>query len=125
METYRLTKLYLYLRMAVMNAVKMFKGLSNTLILVAHVKEKQITKESTEMTQMEIDLMGKAGAIMCGEADAIGYMYRKGNQTIMSFKGGEDIIKQARPVHLRDKEFVVIESDDQGNLTINTKEIFQ
>lgn len=115
---------YLHLRNAVMEAVRMFKPLCQTLILVAHVKEKQITKDSTEMTEMSLDLAGKVGEIICGEADAIGYMYRKNNNTIMSFKGGDNIIREARPLHLRNKEFVVIESDDEGNIKVNTKEIF-
>ena len=115
---------YYWLRQAVMNAVKMFKPLCQTLVLVAHVKEKQITKDSTEMTEMSLDLAGKVSDIICGEADAIGYMYRRGNKTIMSFKGGDNIINEARPIHLRNKEFVVIESDESGNIKINTKDIF-
>ena len=91
---------YLHLRNAVMDAVRMFKPLCQTLILVAHVKERQITKDSTEMSEMSLDLAGKVSDIICGEADAIGYMYRKGNQTIMSFKGGDNIIREARPLHL-------------------------
>ena len=83
-----------------------------------------MTKNSTEMTEMSLDLAGKVGEIICGEADAIGYMYRKNNNTIMSFKGGDNIIREARPLHLRNKEFVVIESDDEGNIKVNTKEIF-
>ena len=115
---------YQYLRAAVMDSVRMFKPLCNTLILVAHVREKQINKDSEEMTEMSLDLNGKTGDIICGEADAIGYMFRRGNQTIMSFKGGDNIIREARPLHLRNREFVVIESDESGKLTINTKEIF-
>ena len=71
-----------------------------------------------------VDLAGKVSDILCGEADAIGYLYRRGNKTIMSFKGGDNIIREARPLHLRNKEFVVIESDEEGNVTVNTKEIF-
>lgn len=115
---------YYWLRQAVMNSIRMFKPLCNTLILVAHVKEKQINKDSEEMTEMSLDLAGKVADILCGEADCIGYMYRKGNKTIMSFKGGDNIIREARPIHLRNKDFVVIESDDKGDIKINTDEIF-
>lgn len=115
---------YYWLRQAVMNSIKMFRPLCKTLILVAHVKEKQINKDSAEMTEMSLDLAGKVSDILCGEADAIGFMYRRGNKTIMSFKGGDNIIREARPLHLRNKEFVVIESDDEGNIKVNTNEIF-
>ena len=110
--------------MAVSSAIKMFKPLCNTLILIAHVKDKLINKDSQEMSEMAVDLAGKLGDILCGEADAIGYVYRKENKTILSFKGGDNIIREARPIHLRNKEFDVIESDENGNLTVNMKQIF-
>lgn len=115
---------YQYLRMAVSSAIKMFKPLCKTLILIAHVKDKLINKDSQEMSEMAVDLAGKLGDILCGEADAIGYVYRKENKTILSFKGGDNIIREARPIHLRNKEFDVIESDESGNLTVNMKQIF-
>lgn len=115
---------YMYLREAVLSAIRMFRPVCQTLILVAHVKEKQINKNSEEMTEMSIDLAGKVADIVSGEADAIAFLFRNGNKTMMSFKGGDNIIREARPLHLRNKEFVVIESDDEGNININTKEIF-
>lgn len=116
---------YLFLRTAVLNAIRMFKPLCNTLILVSHTKDKQINRNSTEMTEMSPDLAGKVSDIICGEADAIAYVYRQGNKTIMSFKGGDDIIREARPTHLRNKEFVVMESDETGNLKVDMSEIFK
>ena len=50
-------------------------------------------------------------------------MRREGNQSIISFKTGGDLNKGARPKHLREKEFVVIE-EEKGELKVNTKEIF-
>lgn len=78
---------------------------------------------------LEIDLkigykLGKIGDIICGEADAIGYLYRSGNKTLLSFKGGDNSVREARPLHLRGKEFCVIESDDNNNLTFHLDEIF-
>lgn len=115
---------YQYLRMAVSSAIRMFKPLCNTLILIAHVKDKMITKDSQEMSEMAVDLAGKLGDILCGEADAIGYTYRKENKTILSFKGGDNIIREARPLHLRNKEFTVIESDEHGELHVDMSQIF-
>ena len=98
---------YLYLRKAVKELVDMFKPYCNTLILVAHVKDKQIRKESEEMNEMSVDLAGKLGDIICGEADAIGYVYRSGKNTLISFEGGDNTIKEARPLHLRGKKFKI------------------
>ncbi len=116
---------YLYLREAVLSAIRMFRPLCNTLILVSHTKDKQINRNSTEMNEMSPDLAGKVSDIICGEADAIAFVYRTGNKTIMSFKGGDEIIREARPLHLRNKEFVVIESDENGAITVNMSEIFK
>lgn len=68
--------------------------------------------------------MGKMGDIICGEADAIGYISRQDNKTLMSFKGGDNNIKGSRPLHLREKVFEVASSDEQGNLTIDMSKIF-
>lgn len=115
---------YLYLRQALKEMVNMFKPLCDTLILVCHVKDKQIKKNDEETTEMAVDLAGKTGDIICGEADAIGYVSRQDRKTILSFKGGDNNIRGSRPLHLREKAFVVAESDDNGNLKVDMSEIF-
>lgn len=47
---------YLYLRNALKEMVNMFKPLCDTLILVCHVKDKQIKKNDEETTEMAVDL---------------------------------------------------------------------
>lgn len=115
---------YLYLRNALKEMINMFKPLCDTLILVCHVKDKQIRKNSEEVTEMSVDLAGKAGDIVCGEADAIGYVYRQENKTLITFTGGDNGIKGSRPLHLREKTFCVAESDESGNLKVDMSEIF-
>ena len=115
---------YLYLRQALKEMVNMFKPLCDTLILVCHVKDKQIKKNDEETSEMAVDLAGKTGDIICGEADAIGYVSRQENKTILSFKGGDNNIRGSRPLHLREKAFVVAESDDDGNLKVDMSDIF-
>lgn len=115
---------YLYMRKALKEMVTMFTPLCDTLILVCHVKDKQIKKNDTETTEMLVDLAGKVGDLICGEADAIGYVSRQDNQTILSFKGGDNNIRGSRPLHLREKQFIVAESDDDGNLKVDMSEIF-
>lgn len=115
---------YMYLRQAVRKVIDMFKSLCESLILVAHVKEKMINKEGEELSEMSIDLTGKLGDILCGEADAIGYVYRKKNETIISFEGGENTIREARADHLRGKKIVVATSDENNKVTVDMSKIF-
>ena len=115
---------YLYLRQALKEMVNMFKPLCDTLILVCHVKDKQIKKNDEETTEMAVDLAGKTGDIICGEADAIGYVSRQGNKTLITFKGGDNVIRGSRPLHLREKIFEVAESDEDGNLKVDMSQIF-
>lgn len=115
---------YTYLRKAVRDLIVMFEPFCETLILVTHVKDKQIRKDGKEMNEMSVDLAGKTADIICGEADAIGLVYREGNKTYISFEGGDDTIKEARPLHLRGRKFCVAESDEQNNLKIDMSEIF-
>lgn len=115
---------YLYIRQAVKKVIDMFRTLCETLILVAHTKDKQINFEGQEVNEMTLDLTGRLGDILCGEADAIGYVYRKKNETIVSFEGGENSVREARPLHLRGKKIVIAESDDNNNLTFHWNKIF-
>ena len=116
---------YLYLREAIKTLVNMFKPYCETLILVCHVKDKQVRKDGKELSELSVDLAGKTGDIICGEADAIGLIYREGNKTIISFENGQDdTLKEARPLHLRGKKFVVAESDENNELHIDTSKIF-
>lgn len=83
-----------------------------------------INFEGTEMSEVAVDLTGKLGDILCGEADAVGYVYRKKNQTIISFESGEGTIREARANHLRGKKIVVAESDEDNNITFHMDRIF-
>lgn len=115
---------YMYLRQAVRKVIDMFRGLCETFILITHTKDRQINFEGTEVNEIAIDLAGKLGDILCGEADAIGYVYRKKNETIISFEGGEGTVREARANHLRGKKIVVAESDDNNNITFHMDRIF-
>ena len=115
---------YTYTRAALKEMVNMFRPLCDTLILVCHVKDKQIKKNDEETTEMAVDMAGKTGDIICGEADAIGYVYRQGNKTLISFVGGDNAIRGSRPLHLREKVFQVAESDTNGNVSVDMSQIF-
>lgn len=115
---------YHYLRMAVMMILNEIEDLCETLIILGHTRDKLVEKEGKEMTTQGLDLAGKLGSIVCSQSDAIAFLYRKGNQTIANFKPSEQLTVGARPLHLKNMEIVVLESDENGNLTDHWNKIF-
>ena len=115
---------YQYIRLAVRKIIDMFRDLSDYSILIGHTKDKLISKNGEDITEMSLDLVGKLGDIICGEADAVGFMYRKGNQTIINFNSGDDTTKGARAPHLREQKIVLAESDENNNLTFHWDKIY-
>lgn len=103
---------YLYLRESYNMVTSYIDTLFPRLIYFGHIKEKFLEKNGKEVSAKDIDLTGKIRNIACANADAIGYMYREGNQTIISFKTTQEIICGARPEHLRNQEIVVLEQVD-------------
>jgi len=75
------------------------------------------------MFELEMDLSGKLKRVMAAKADAIGYLYRKDNQTFLNFNGGGDTIIEARSPHLTNKEFLLVEKSEKG-FTNNWSQIF-
>lgn len=116
---------YFYIRQAVRSVIDMFKGLCDEFILVGHVKDVMIDNNGEELNEMALDLVGKLSSIICGEADAVGYIYRKGNETHISFKGGDGTIKEARAPHLRGNDIVIATGDESGNITTHWDKIYK
>jgi len=115
---------YLYIRNAFQKVVNSFKEITPHLILVGHTKDRTINRKGKELSENLLDLSGKLERIVAAKADALGYVYRDENKTIINFNGGEDFVVEARPSHLRGKEIVIAESDDDGNLTSHWDKIF-
>lgn len=116
---------YLYLRRALKEMIGWFRPLCETLILITHIKDKTIRWDNQEMSEMSIDLAGKSADIICGESDAVGLIYREGRKTWLSFEGGGDFIREARPLHLRGRKFLIAESKEgEDELHFNLDGIF-
>ena len=115
---------YLYLREAVKKVIDMFKNLCDNFILIGHTKDILINKDGEELTEMALDLVGKLGNIVCGESDAVGYVYRKKNQTIISFEGGDNSIREARAPHIRGQKIIIAESDENNEITSHWDRIY-
>lgn len=114
---------YLYIRQAFFQVLDFIDTLAPTIILSGHIKDKQVDDKGELVMSANIDLTGKIRSLICANADAIGYMYRKGNKTILSFKTNDEVTCGARPEHLRNEEIVVSEMADDV-LTISWDKVF-
>lgn len=115
---------YMYLQQAVRKVIDMFRDLCDNFILIGHLKDKMINKEGEELSEMSLDLVGKLANIICGEADAVGYVYRKKNETHISFEGGDNSVREARAPHLRGRNIVIAESDENNNIKVYWDKIY-
>lgn len=114
-----------YLRDAITLIIAELENLCETLIISGHTKDKLVEFNGKEMNQRGLDLAGKTPGIICSKADAIAYIYRKDNQTIANFKSAESLIVGARPEHLKNKEIVLLESNEAGEFTAHWDLIFK
>jgi energy-coupling factor transporter ATP-binding protein EcfA2 len=83
-----------------------------------------LEKNGAEFNSLDLDLTGKLKRITTSNSDAIGYLYRKGNQNILSFKTNDEIACGARPEHLRNAEIVVSEVNADGSITTSWDKVF-
>lgn len=114
---------YLYLREAYTKTTAIIDSLFERTIYFGHLKDKVLEKNGKEVSAKDIDLTGKIRNIACSNADAIGYLYRDGNKTVLSFVTTQDIICGARPEHLRNQEIVLLEEID-GKLVSHWDKIY-
>ncbi len=92
---------YLYLRMAYKKWLNRLNSLADHVILVGHLKDRVIEKKGKEVTAGDLDLTGKIRGITCANADAIGYIFREEDKTMISFDAGQDINAGSRCDHLK------------------------
>lgn len=115
---------YPWLRQAFDKIIDYIKTLAPHVILVGHIKDTMLEKNGVEFSSLELDLTGKIKRTTASKSDAIGYLYRKGNQNILSFKTSDEIACGARPEHLRNKEIVVSEIATDGSVTTHWDQVF-
>ena len=107
---------YYWLRIAMESLTNYIETLAPYTIICAHLKEKLLTIDSKEVSAADLDLTGKVKNIICANADAIGLLRREGNKTILSFKTNDIVTCGARPGHLRNQEFVMLQSNDKNQI---------
>lgn len=106
---------YFWLREALKLWVNRLKLVSKHLIIVAHLKEKMIDKNGTEVTTKDIELVGKNRTNMCADSDAIGLLYRENGKMKLCFKTSDEVTCGSRCDHLKGK--IVDMEDSKGNVT--------
>ncbi len=115
---------YLYIRQAFFQVLDYVDTLAPHIILSGHIKDKQVDDKGEMVMAASIDLTGKLKSLICSQADAIGYMFRRGNETILSFVNNDEVTCGARPLHLRNAEFVICESNEDGKIKTNWDKIY-
>ena len=115
---------YRYTRMALTLVLNKIKNVCDTLIIIGHLKDKLVEKDGKEMPERGLDLTGKSASILSSQVDAIGYIYRDENETIINFKPSESLTAGARSEHLKGQKIVVATSDDDNNVVVDWSKIF-
>lgn len=117
---------YKYTRDALTIILKELEELFDTLIILGHVKAKDVEKDGEEMTVRGLDLTGKSASILCSQVDAVGYMYRDDeNNTVINFSSSESLLVGSRSEHLKGRKITVASNDQDGNLSVDWSEIFK
>ncbi len=115
---------YGWTRPAFFKMLKAFEPFCDTLVMIGHIKEKDITKAGDILTEKSINLTGKTKDILCAWADSIGLVYRDEQKTYIDFCPSESLVVGSRQAHLRGAKIVVAESDEENNITVDWGLVF-
>ena len=115
---------YKYVRESMEMCIDMVAKCAPNIILVCHTKDAAIA--NTEMTAKTIDLLGKTGRVLASKSDAISYLTRDENSnTILSFNTNDKFVEcGARPAHLRNKDVVLGEMQEDGTVEYHWERIY-
>lgn len=115
---------YGYLRAAFFSVLDYIDTLADHIILLGHLKDRQIEIKGKEVNAADVDLTGKIKSLICANADAIAYMTREENKTVLNFNTSDTVICGARPEHLRNQQIVISELQDDGTIKTNWDKIY-
>ena len=115
---------YAYLQSALFFVINQFERVCDTLILVGHVRRKDIKTEDADIDEKSLSLTGKTSLLVSADADAIAFLYREDNKTILNFAPSTSALVGSRCSHLRDKQITIAESDENGVITVDWSQVF-
>jgi len=105
--------------------LSLFQGLCDTFIITCHTYE-DVDGKSDAIQRTSLSLPKQTRKEVERFYDCIGYCYRKGKETHLSFVGGDNFIKGTRIEHLREKDIIVAEwDDDEDKLVTHWDRIFK
>lgn len=116
---------YYWLRIAFFQLVDMFDSCFEYKIYIGHLREKQIDESSQSVSAANVDLTGKIRSLMCASVDSVGYVYRKGNETFISFNPNGEVTCGSRSPHLVNQEVPVAVMGDDGILKTMWENIYK
>lgn len=102
---------YYYMRNEVLGMIDRMAAVTEHLILISHVKEKNLSKGGIEVSVRDISLTGKLGQMVAAKADCIGYLYRepqgtgKADKLMINFETSEGTVMGARLQRLAGRKF--------------------
>lgn len=104
--------------------IDMISKCAPNIILVCHTKDSAVA--NSDVTAKVIDLNGKTGRVLASKSDAIGYLTRDDNSnTILSFNSSDKFVDcGSRPEHLKNKDIVLGEMNEDGTITYHWERIF-
>lgn len=115
---------YQKIREALEMVIDMVSKCAPNIILVCHTKDSAVAND--DINVKAIDLAGKSGRVLSSKSDAIGFLYRDDNSnTVLSFNTNDKFVEcGARPVHLRNKDIVLGEMQENGDIKYFWDRIF-
>lgn len=116
---------YWWIRIAFFKVIDYFNTAFKYKIYVGHLKDTQVLEETNEVIPATIDLTGKLRTLICAKSDSIGFIYRKGNETHLTFKGSNQVACGSRSPHLRNQDIVVGEMTEDGTYTAYWDKIYK
>lgn len=120
---------YQWLRKAFVKIFSSFRGLATKCtIFIVHPKLVSMDKNGVEINILDIDLTGKLKGEVIRSVDSTGVMYRDTkdkNKVILSFTSENGIVSKGSNIQrIANKEFVITEMTDDGELKYYWDQIF-
>lgn len=115
---------YQKIREALEMVIDLISKCAQNIILVCHTKDSAVAAD--DINVKSIDLAGKSGRVLSSKSDAIGFLYRDDNSnTMLSFNTNDKFVEcGARPEHLRNKDVVLGEMQDNGDIIYHWDRIY-
>lgn len=108
---------YYWLRIAVQKMIEWFNNAAPNIILLGHVKDKNLTEGGTELNVKTLDLGGKLSSILSANSDGIGYLYRdiETGSLMANFGDMNSVLCGCRVPHLAGKTIELAERVQKEN----------